>query len=243
MYEITPRQLDILRIIIEEYINTAEPVGSEMLDKKYNLGVSPATIRNEMVQLVRNGFLRQPHISSGRIPTPKALKLYVKELMREQDLSVAEEVSIKERIWDVRDHLDDLLHEATRALADKTRCVGLAVTNEHKSYHSGYFHLLDEPEFFDIDVTKTVFILLEEAQQLLNILNQSQDEHHTHILLGDDFEDKHLYPVGIVFSDFTLGPIQGSIGVIGPNRLNFPYVIPIVRHLSRTIQDVTQNLY
>ncbi len=243
MYQLSPRQLEILRIIIEEYINTAQPIGSEMLDKKYNLGVSPATIRNEMVQLVRAGYLHQPHVSSGRIPTPQALRLYIRELMREDDLSVAEEVSVKERVWDVRDQLDDLLREATKALADKTKCVGLAVTSQNKAYHAGYLHLLDEPEFYDIDVTKTVFSLLEETHELLSILDRASDEDAIHILLGDDFDNRNLHPVSIVFSDFSFGPITGSIGVVGPSRLNFSYVIPMVRHLSRTLQEITQGQF
>lgn len=243
MYDITSRQLDLLKIIIEEYIETARPVGSEMLDKKFNLGVSPATIRNEMVQLVRAGYLHQPHVSSGRIPTPKALRLYITELMREEDLSVAEEVSVKERIWDVRNQLDDLLREATRALADKTHCIGVAVTNRHRTYHAGYLHILEEPEFYDIDVTKSVFGLLEESNQLLSLLDQAQDENAIHVLLGDDFDNQHLYPVSIVFSDFTIGDVTGSIGVIGPSRLRFPYVIPMIRHLTRTLQEISPGQY
>jgi heat-inducible transcriptional repressor len=243
MDDITPRQMQILKIVIEEYIDTAQPVGSELLDKKYNLGVSPATIRNEMSQLIRTGYLSQPHISAGRVPTPKALRFYVKQLMKEENLSVAEEVSVKERVWDARSQLEDLLREAARVLADKTKCVGLAVTNQNKAYHAGYINLLDEPEFFDIDVTKSVFTLLDETTQLLSILNHVADDDPIHILFGDDLENRHLYPVSIVFSDFSLGQIRGSVGVVGPARLNFSHVIPIVRHITRTIQEISGNYY
>src|SRR5512138_2781944 len=105
MVELTDRQIKILKVIIEEYMNTAEAVGSDTLDKKYNLGVSPATIRNEMVRLGDLGYLKQPHTSAGRIPTPLALKLYVTELMSPQELPVTEEVAVKERIWDHRQRL------------------------------------------------------------------------------------------------------------------------------------------
>lgn len=239
--ELTQRQVTLLRIIVEEYIETAQPVGSEMLDRKYNLGVSPATIRNEMVQLVQMGYLQQPHVSAGRVPTPKAMKLYINQLMDEERLSVTEEVSVKQRMWDVRDQLDDLLREATRALADKTRCVGVAITTQRKSYHAGYLHLLDEPEFYDIDVTKKVFSLLDQSDELLLLLDQAVDEDPVHVLLGDDFGHQHLQPVGIVFSDFTLGDTQGSIGVIGPSRLNYSYIIPLLRHMSLTIQEITRG--
>lgn len=241
--QLSPRQIEILRIIIEEYINSAQPIGSEMLDRKYNLGVSPATIRNEMVQLVRMGYLKQPHVSAGRVPTPLALKYYIYQLMREDQLSVSEEVSVKQRMWDVRNQLDDLLREATRALADKTQTVAVAITNQQKAYHSGYLHLLDEPEFYDIDVTKKVFSLLDQVDELVQLFNQAADEDAVHVLLGDDFGNKYLQPVGIVFCDFTMGQLQGSIGVIGPSRLNYGYVIPLLRHLSTTLQDITRDLY
>ena len=83
MVELTDRQIKILKAIIEEYIETAEAVGSQTLDKKYGLGVSPATIRNEMVRLTANGFLKQPHASAGRVPTPMALKFYIQNLMQQ----------------------------------------------------------------------------------------------------------------------------------------------------------------
>ena len=117
MPELTERQLHILKAIIEDYIETAEPVGSETLDKKYNLGVSPATIRNEMVKLTHLGYLKQPHTSAGRTPTSGALKLYVDKLMKLKELSVAEEVTVRQKIWDYRTEMDKMLREATKALA------------------------------------------------------------------------------------------------------------------------------
>ena len=105
MNDLTARQINILKKIIEEYIDTAEAVGSEKLDKKYNLGVSPATLRNEMVALTDKGFLKQGHTSAGRTPTPKALRYYVSSLMQRQNLSVAEEVKIKEKVSDYKKSL------------------------------------------------------------------------------------------------------------------------------------------
>src|SRR3989344_8096835 len=108
---LTPRQTQILKAIVEEYIATAEAVSSETLEKKYNLGVSPATIRNEMAYLSDQNYLKQPHTSAGRVPTSTALKLYVKELMNKKTMTVADEVSVKERIWENKNDLDALLQE------------------------------------------------------------------------------------------------------------------------------------
>jgi heat-inducible transcriptional repressor len=84
---IKPRKKKILEAVIRDYINTAEPVGSRTLSRRYDLGVSPATIRNEMSDLEEMGYLMQPHTSSGRIPTQKAYRYYVDEIMQIKKLA------------------------------------------------------------------------------------------------------------------------------------------------------------
>src|SRR3989344_8762336 len=97
--DLSDRQKALLKAIIEEYIDSAEPIGSETIDRKHNLGVSPATIRNEMVRLTDLGYLRQPHTSAGRTPTSLGMRVFVTELMKEKELPVSAEVSIKEKLW------------------------------------------------------------------------------------------------------------------------------------------------
>src|SRR3990167_5441274 len=98
MPELSERQKNLLKIIIDEYIESAEPVGSEAIVEKHSLGVSPATVRNEMVALTNSGYLKQPHTSAGRIPTSVGLKFYVDQLMEERTLSLKDEVAIKEEL-------------------------------------------------------------------------------------------------------------------------------------------------
>ena len=142
---LSERQIRILKAIIEEYIATAEPVGSETLDKKYSLGVSPATIRNEMVRLSDMKLLHQPHTSAGRAPTPVAMRYYVDHLMKTKDMSVAEEVAVKDKIWDYRQEIDKLLREATKELADRTKSLAITATKDGDLYYSGTAHILDSP--------------------------------------------------------------------------------------------------
>lgn len=231
MIDLTSRQIQILRAIIEEYLSSAEPVGSETIDKKFNLGVSPATIRNEMVYLTEQGYLKQPHTSSGRVPTPLALKLYVKELMNKKDLSVADEVSVKERIWENKDDLHKLLQGAAKVLADRTKAVGIAVTDDHEVFHAGYAHLLSMPEFMNIDVTRTLLSLLEETSQLEHIFNHVWGDEEIHLLFGDDLGNQYLEPVSIVYTDFTCANSKCALGVIGSSRLDYSYVIPMLEHM------------
>lgn len=239
MTDLTDRQIQILKTVVEEYTQTAEPVGSETLDRKYNLGVSPATIRNEMAYLVDMGYLKQPHTSAGRIPTPAALRLYIHELMKERNLTVAEEVSAKEKIWDKRHDLSEVLRSSVYELARRTGSIGVAVTDDMKCYHAGYAYILDLPEFYDIDVTRTVLSMLDEAQQLMEVFRRAHGAEDIHILLGDDLGNAYLEPVGVVYTDFQTSNQRGSLGIIGSSRLDYPYVVPLVRHFGQLIQELS----
>jgi heat-inducible transcriptional repressor len=239
---LTDRQVRILKAIVEEHIETGEPVGSETLDKKYNLGVSPATIRNEMVALTEQGYLHQPFTSAGRIPTATSLKYYIRQLMEEKDLSVAEEVAVKEKIWDYRFQMDKLLRQATRALAEQTDSIAVATTSEGDVYHAGYANILDVPEFFDIDVTKTVLSIIDDAARMQTIFSHSFEEDPIQVLLGDDIEVEFMRPCGVVFTQFRVGDkISGNLGVVGPSRLNYPKVVPIVKYFGRLVNEIAQN--
>lgn len=239
--DLSDRQIQILKCIVEEFTETAQAVGSDTLDKKYNLGISPATIRNEMVQLTNQGFLKQPHTSAGRIPSPMAIKFYVNELMKEKELPVSEEVAVKGRVWDHRFKMEKLLQEATKCLSEKTGALSVAVTDDQSVFHSGYANILDIPEFFDIDVTRSVLSLLEETQSLLNIFQKAVGEDPVHILVGEELGHQYLEPVGMVYTNFAAGKRSGSLGVIGPSRLNYPYVIPMVRYFGNLINEIAQD--
>lgn len=241
MIDLSERQTKILKAVIEEYIDTAEAVGSETIDRKYSLGVSPATIRNEMVRLTELGYLVQQHTSAGRIPTSIAIKFYIKELMDEKELSVTEEVAAKERVWDYRFEFDRLMRETIRALAEKTKAVALAETDENDIYTAGTANLLNMPEFYDIDVTRTVLELIDETQKLQQIFGRPYGDDQIHVLLGDEWDKEYLQSCGMVFMHFEAGPRKGAIGVIGSNRLNYPVVIPTVRYFGNLISELTKN--
>ena len=242
MAELSERQTKILKSIIDEYIETAEAVGSETLEKKYSLGISPATIRNEMTKLTEEGYLRQPHTSAGRAPTPTGFKFYINQLMEEKKPSVAEEVAAKEAVWDHRHEFDRLLREATRALASQTQSLAVTATKAGDIYSSGHAHILEMPEFYDIDVTKSVLSLLDEFKKLEALFEKSYGEDPIHVLLGEDLGQEFLEPCGMVFTHFEAGPKRsGSIGIIGPCRLNYPSVIPTIRYFGELINEMAKN--
>jgi len=239
--DITERQIQIIKTIVEEFTQTAEPVGSVTLENKYRLGVSPATLRNEMAALEEKGFLSQPHTSAGRIPTPMALKFYVQELMKEKDLSVAEEVNVKSRVWDHRFNPDDLLREAPRVLAERTKSLCVAATDQGRSFHSGYANIFNASEFADLDVAKEVLFLLDQQQGLQDIFGRAGGNSPIHILIGDEMGFSVYRPISCVFADLHIGDRRGSLGIIGPSRQEYDRNIPMVRFVANLINQIAQE--
>lgn len=237
--QLTARQIQILKAVIEEYISTAEAVGSETLEKKYNLGVSPATIRNEMVKLTKMNLLKQPHTSSGRAPTPDSLKFYVENLMKQKALSVADEVSVKERVWDYRQKQDKLLREATRTLAEKTHSLALSATQEGDLFYSGAGNILESPEFNDVEIIHHLLNSLEHHDFWWNLLERHDEPFY--IAIGDDFaEGSLLSECSFVYAKFSTPRLTGGIGVVGPFRLDYPSIIPTVRYIGSLVSELTQ---
>ncbi len=118
------RKLEVLRAIVEDFISTREPVGSKALVERHQLGVSSATIRNDMAALEEDGLIVQPHTSAGRVPTDAGYRMFVDRLTSIKPLTAAERRAIEAFMTDAVD-LDDVLHRAVRALAQITRNVAV----------------------------------------------------------------------------------------------------------------------
>ena len=115
--ELTDRKKQILKVVVEDYVRTADPVGSKAIAAEMGGSVSSATIRNELADLVELGYLEQPHTSAGRVPSPKGYRLYVNELMERQRLSLRETEEINQALHGKMEALDRLLSQAGRAVS------------------------------------------------------------------------------------------------------------------------------
>lgn len=127
MSDLDPRQQSILRAVIIEYVSAAEPVGSELIAQKYQLGVRSATVRNELAEMSERGFLEQPHTSAGRIPSDKGYRFYVDHLIVRQEPEAASKQKVREVTQD-GEALRELLRETTRVLSRMTHLLSAATT-------------------------------------------------------------------------------------------------------------------
>ena len=233
----TERQTKLFEAIVNEFIATSEPVGSKYLVKKYNLDVSPATVRNDMASLVNQGLLTMDHGSAGRYPTTLGLRVYLKELMQEQELPIVQEVAIKQRIWEARFSPEKLLQEATHALSELTELLAIITTNDGHLFTSGAYYLLDQPEFLDVDVTRTILHLSDNHSLISEILNKGKED--LNILIGEELGLDNLLPCSVIFSSFEKNKRKGYIAIIGPSRMQYNKNIPAVKSIKNLIEEVS----
>lgn len=126
--EISERKKKILAAVVDEYIQTAEPVGSKAIAQNAGLGCSSATIRNELAELVALGYLEQPHTSAGRVPTPMGYRMYVNELMEKQRFSLEETEDLNRRLNQKLQELDDTISNVSKLASQLTDYPALALT-------------------------------------------------------------------------------------------------------------------
>ncbi len=131
--ELDARKLSILQAIIEDYIATATPIGSRTISKNSGLGISSATIRNEMADLEELGYLEQPHTSAGRVPSEKAYRLYVDKLMQKGSLSEVEKRDINAYFSRRMDQIEDVISQTALALSDMTKYTALVLAPQAKN--------------------------------------------------------------------------------------------------------------
>lgn len=149
------RKLEVLRAIVEDYVATQEPVGSKALVERHALGVSPATVRNDMAVLEEEGYIRQPHTSAGRVPTDRGYRLFVDRLSKVKPLSPAERRAI-ERFLEGAVDIDDVVHRSVRLLAQLTRQV--AVVQYPSLVRSAVRHL----ELVPISTTRLLLVMITD---------------------------------------------------------------------------------
>ncbi len=235
---LTERQLQLLSAIIGEYIESCEPVGSQVLVNKYKLKYSAATVRNEMARLLEDGFLEMVHTSSGRVPTSMAYRLFLSELMEEEELPVLQEVAIKQKLWPNRFEFEKMLKQASIALSDITKELALATTDDGHIVSAGAVHVLDNREFWDINVAKSALHLTDRYELLEQIFNKALDDSEVKCLIGEELGVSKLESCGLVFAPYESGNKSGYIAVLGPARMRYQKVIPAVRYTKNLIEEL-----
>ncbi len=160
--DLTERKLKILQAIISDYVKTAEPVGSRTISKKYDLGISPATIRNEMADLEEMGYLNHPHTSAGRVPSDMAYRLYVNALMEKKELTKEEKNVIAQRLHSNVNEFEKTIEHAATVLSEITNLTSFAVTPTKNEDALKFVNLLP------VDENTVVMMIASESGKISN---------------------------------------------------------------------------
>lgn len=232
----TDRQIQILTSIIEEYAEVASPVGSVTLAKLFN--VSSATIRNDMVELERLGYITQPHTSAGRIPTDKGYRFYVNTLALQQGdtphLATRNSRAIATRVGHSGEPAQ-AIKSGVDSLVQLTHNLGLA-TIGNQLYIAGYSNLFGQPEFLDPLHSREVARLLDNLEPWLR---EAEPNEALNVYIGRENPIGRAAGVSLIISRYRSPYSDHSyIGVLGPTRQSYKNVMGLVEQTGRTLEAI-----
>jgi len=187
MDELTDRQKILLTLITHEHINSAIPVGSKMLVDRYNIGLSPATVRNEMSVLTDLGYLRQPHTSAGRVPTEKGYRFFVGRLVNEREIPLSTKRMITHQFYQMRNEVEQWVKLAGSILADQSKAASL-ITAPHPTLAR-----LKHVQFISTRGRQVLMVLIlvgGEIRQSLKVLSEVVSQ-ETLSLLANQIIEKY----------------------------------------------------
>ena len=332
---LTDRKKHVLKAIIEEYINTAEPVSSGTIVEQYIPDCSSATIRNEMAELEQLGYIEKPHTSAGRIPSVKGYRFYVDELLNDDNISLDEIQYIKTQLETKVNEIEDLTKITTNTLSEITHYTTVAIGpdesnniiqdlkfillgsrllmaviltesgqiketvikfdedisqnqldglnsifnnrlrgkplekidkpmeeyimsamsdqinvikpiitqlnrvigKETEVYLEGANKVFDFPEFKKVETARNFLSILDTKEEMLELFNSGLAE-DINVYIGDETDREELKDLSIItFRHTAFGKDLGTIGIIGPKRMNYSKVISIMKYISKRLND------
>lgn len=231
----TERQKSILNAIVEQYAEVASPVGSSLLAKAFN--VSSATIRAEMAELEREGFIMQTHTSSGRVPTDKGYRFYVNQLNEQNEKKLPEgraEKALAARVQQAGAP-ERMIRNAVDTLVELTHNLGLA-TIGNQLYMSGLSNLFAQPEFISGEQAQQVARLLDNLEPWLR---EAAPNKPLSVYIGQENPVGRSAGASLVISRFR-SPFsdRSYIGTLGPTRQSYRDVMTLVERAGRELEDV-----
>ncbi len=206
---------------MEEYTNTAIAVSSDMLVKKYGLHVSPATVRNDMVKLEEEGYLYQPHVSAGRIPTDKGYKYFVEEIMPDQELSRQDQKRLQAELLKLKARNNRISRTTAKLLTYFSG--NFAISSLDKDFSEfGIREFLKDPEFQEVDEFCKVAEALDYIDENIELILKKVQSGETKIFIGKENPVKDLENCSMVVSPYTTKKGEkGLLAIIGPKRMKY----------------------
>ena len=338
------RKRKILQAIIDDYIETAEPVGSRSISKRHDMGLSPATIRNEMADLEEMGYLDKPHTSAGRIPSQLGYRFYVDSLMSRYSMTPTEKEALKRAMGLRVRMLDQLMEDLSAALSKITRYTTVASmdraarviirgirlfpidhrvavlvlmtddgkeqnctvkiphgvseeevlkistyldryfhnvclqdvslpmlsevkkelraypeiytavvdflqdamdrADESEVYVDGASHILNHPEYSDLERAKSLLHFLDDRESVQNLMRKDAGDAPIEIQIGSENQAEEMKNCSLVVSHYRIGDkMSGKIGIIGPTRMDYAKVVSLLEGVTDRLNFLIGGLF
>ncbi|HJJ13043.1 MAG: heat-inducible transcriptional repressor HrcA [Clostridia bacterium] len=231
--DLDERKKKVLQAIVEEYINTAEPVSSGSITKSHGLDYSSATIRNEMAQLENIGFLDKPHTSAGRVPSAEGYRYYVNTLLKEDNLTLEEVKYIQNKLQDKVNEIEDLTKLATTTLSEITHYTTVAIgpktdkqTIEEIKFVSLGRRMLMVVIVTDTGLVKETIIKFDEdiTESQVDTLNN---------LFNTRLRGKPLSKIDKPMAEYIFSEVHYSIGIMNA----------IIKQINKVIEEENKNIF
>lgn len=239
---LTQRQQDILFAIIDAYSQGCPSVGSNMLVQNYDLGVSSATVRNEMVDLMRAGLLEKSYASAGRIPTDLAFRYFVNQKLDNAVLDSVRLVQIRQGIYKVRFEQDRLIKTILQILSDISEVASFVMVDDMLHYH-GVSNLMKYEELRSVEQLQRLLEVLEDENLLPNLLSEfASNSEQVKLLIGGEIGIQDMDDFVVLFTQapFMAGQVS-TIGLIGPRRLDYEVAVPALEVMQEALDEGTRH--
>lgn len=229
------RKKALFGAIVKEYIKTARAVGSEFLASKYHLDRSSATIRNEMMELEKQGFLTHPFTSAGRIPTEKGYRFYIENFLEDKDLSSQDKVELSKAIKQVKDLDTIILKNLAKAIAELSREAVFVGFGPQDVYYTGLTNVFRQPEFSEREV---IYDLSEVVDHLDEAVNDIFDEINYQIRFLIGKKNPFGKECSAILTKYHLASKDGLLGILGPMRMDYQNNQTLLKYTQELISNI-----
>jgi transcriptional regulator of heat shock response len=247
---ISSRQSQLLDFIVREYVKNAEPIGSALICEKSDFNLSPATIRNEMQILEEEGYLAQPHTSAGRIPTDKAYRYFVNNLLESgrYDVDLRSKKKINQALGQSNQNPKELNKTAAQILQELSE--NLVIANIEKSddfYKIGLSSLMEFPEFREFERTFQLMNFFDRFDEMFDRMEREffgvgGRNNNFNIFIGRENNQKNIKDETVMSVKYRLPNGQaGSLTIIGPTRMDYRKNIGLITYTSELLNKIAEE--
>lgn len=223
---ISERKKTILRTIIKEYIKNAQPVSSGVLVEKCKLGVSPATVRNDMVELEEEGYIIQPHTSAGRVPTELAYELELTEITKEKKTLRENEVNLLDNLFS---HEEAGAKQTAKAIAELSSGAVFWAFHKNDLYYTGLSNLFAQPEFKQSEVVYDVSVIIDHMEEIIDDLFEKINDGEQ-VLIGS--KNPFGAFLSTVLVKYRKDQKSGVFGIMGPIRMDYAHNLALINYIK-----------